>query len=246
MNLNHFENHASLQNKSELERTELIAFYLSENLQQAEFAVTDICSAFIDLGYAKPNTSRLKTNIQQSRRFINGSSKGKFRLAAKTRLHLVESYPDINSSEEVVSDSSLLPETLFESSRRQYLLKSVQQINAAYENNLFDACALMMRRLLEILLIHSFEQAGIEDSVKDPDGSYQNLKTLINKAKSRPEISLSSNVSKEMDEFRELGNLSAHRIMYNCRRDDIRTNRLKYRAVIEELLYLAGFVQRGS
>ena len=104
----------------------------------------------------------------------------------------------------------------------------------------------MMRRLLEILLIHCFENANILEDIKDNDGNYQNLKTLINKAKSRPEISLSSDVKKEIDQFRELGNLSAHRMKYNCRRDDIRTKRIEYRAVIEELLYASSLVKDGS
>ncbi len=121
-----------------------------------------------------------------------------------------------------------------------------QQINSAYENNLFDACALMMRRLLEILIIHCFESEGIEDQIKDSDGSYQNLKSLINKAKSKPEIKLSSDVKKDIDQFRELGNLSAHRVKYNCRRDDIRPLRLGYRAVIEELLYAAALVKEKT
>jgi len=137
-----------------------------------------------------------------------------------------------------------LPEVLFIEFRRQYLIKAAQQINAAYENNLFDACSLMMRRLLEILLIHCFEAKGIEDRAKDEEGNYQNLKMLINKAKTFSEISLSNDVKKDIDSFRELGNLSAHRVKYNCRKDDIRVLRVEYRAVIEELLYVAGLAGR--
>jgi len=101
----------------------------------------------------------------------------------------------------------------------------------------------MMRRLLEVLLIHCFEAAKIEDAAKDQDGNYQNLKTLINKAISRTEITISNDVKKDIDKFRELGNLSAHRVKYNCRRDDIRKDKLGYRAIVEELLYISALIK---
>jgi hypothetical protein len=154
--------------------------------------------------------------------------------------------PDVLESEDVISDDSILPEILLKETGRPYLIKLAQQINSAYENNLFDACSLMMRRLLEVLLIHCFESAGIDNAVKDDDGNFKNLKTLINTAISRVEIKISNDVKKDIDKFRELGNLSAHRVKYNCRRDDIRVVRLDYRAVVEELLYASNLVKASS
>jgi hypothetical protein len=101
----------------------------------------------------------------------------------------------------------------------------------------------MMRLSLEILLIQCFESVGIENHVQDAVGNYQNLKTLINHAKSKLEIKLSSYVKNDVDDFRELGDLSAHRVKYNCRRNDIQLVRLGYRALIEELLYVSGLVK---
>lgn len=246
MKVEQFSNLSSLSEKQELEKVELLAFYFSVNKDQHEFSVSDLSSILVGLGFAKPNPSRLRGKLKKSQSFVKGSKKDLFRLSVKTINKLRKEFPDLSESEEIVSDDSLLPEILFKEAKRNYLLKSAQQINASYENHLFDACALMMRRLLEILLIHCFEEAGIEDGVKDPDGNYQNLKTLINKAKSKPEITLSSDAKKDIDNFRELGNLSAHRIKYNCRRDDIRPLRLGYRAIVEELLYASGLVKDKS
>lgn len=243
MKVEQFAGIADLANKAELEKIEHLAFYFLENKEQAEFTVADMSAILVGLGYAKPNTARLKGKIKKSSAFVNGSKKDQFRLSVKRSAALRIDFPDLSESEEIISDDSLLPEILFKEANRLYLLKVAQQINAAYENNLFDGCALMMRRLLEILLIHCFESAGIESQVQDAEGNYQNLKTLINHAKSKPEIKLSSGVKKDIDDFRELGNLSAHRVKYNCRRDDIRPLRLGYRAVIEELLYVSGLVK---
>ena len=64
-----------------------------------------------------------------------------------------------------------------------------------------------MRRLLEILVIHTFDHCGIGHEAKDANGDYVKLKTLINKAKARNEIGLSKTTKSSVDEFRELGNL---------------------------------------
>lgn len=244
MKVEQFSSKADLVNKSEIQKVEHLAFYLMENKDQSEFTVKDLSGILVALGFAQPNMTRLKAAIRKSSVFNKGAKTDYFRLSAKAIKSLREQYPDLSESEEIMSDDSLLPEVLFTETRRPYLIKAAQQINASYENNLFDACSLMMRRLLEILLIHCFEAKSIEDRVKDEEGNYQNLKTLINKAKTFPEIPLSSDVKKEIDSFRELGNLSAHRVRYNCRKDDIRVLRIEYRAVIEELLYVSELVAR--
>ena len=244
MKIEHFSSFANLFNKTEIQKIEHLAFYLLENKKQSEFTVKGLSETMVDLGFAQPNVTRLKSSIKKSPTFNKGTKADYFKLSVKAIKSLREQYPNLSESEEIMSDDSLLPEVLFNEARRQYLIKNAKQINAAYENNLFDACSLMMRRLLEILLIHCFEVKGIEDRVKDEEGNYQNLKTLINKAKTFTEVPLSNDAKKDIDSFRELGNLSAHRIKYNCRRDDIRVLRAEYRAIIEELLYVSELTAR--
>ena len=210
MKVEQFSSKADLVNKTEIQKVEHLAFYLMENKDQSEFTVKDLSGILVALGFAQPNITRLKAALRKSSVFNKGAKNDYFRLSAKAIKSLREQYPDLSESEEIMSDDSLLPEVIFNETRRPYLIKAAQQINASYENNLFDACSLMMRRLLEILLIHCFEAKSIEDRVKDEEGNYQNLKTLINKAKTFPEIPLSSDVKKEIDSFRELRNLSAH------------------------------------
>lgn len=242
MKVEYFSSFSQLPDKTELERVELLAFFFSETKDQPEFTISEISAVLSALGFARPNTSRLTNNIRKSKNFINGSKTGLYRLSQRKLVELKNNFPELSDNEEIISDDSLLPEILFKGTKRNYLIRVAQQINASYENNLFDSCALMMRRLLEILLIHCFEAHGMQDQVQDEDGNYQNLKTLINKAKSKSEIKLSSDVKKDIDDFRELGNLSAHRVKYNCRKDDIRKLRMGYRAVIEELLYCASLI----
>jgi len=246
MKLEEFNRVADLASQTELQKVARLAFYLAENKDQDEFEVGEVSNLLFALGYAQPNQARLRNRLQKSNDFVKGTKTGRFRLSVRVKSRMRQIVPGINESEEILSDDSILPEILLSETRRTYLVRIAQQINSAYEHNLFDACALMLRRLLEILLIHSFKNCGIEQESKDGDGNYLRLKTLINKAKARPEIGLSPSTKQAIDDFRELGNLSAHRITYNCRRDDIRKIRLEYRAVVEELLYKAGLQADGG
>ena len=40
--------------------------------------------------------------------------------------------------------------------------------------------------------------------------------------------------------FKDIGNFSAHKIWYNSTKQDIEPHILKYRVIIEELMYKAG------
>lgn len=244
MKLEHFVTSANFSSIKELERIELLAYYFCEIKGELEFDLINLSAILVSLGHAKPNTTRLKQNIIKSKAFIKGSTVGCYRLSVKKKQELKDAFPDMSKSEEIVSDDSVLPEVIFEASGRQYLHRLAKQINASYENNLFDGAAMLMRRLLEILLIHGFQKKSIESEVLESDGNYCKLKTLINKASSNKLMGLSPSTKKSIDQFRELGNLSAHRIQFNCRQDDIRTLKIEYRAICEELLYIADLVKK--
>ena len=135
---------------------------------------------------------------------------------------------------------TIIPNALFEglSSNFQSLCK---QINASYENHLYDCTAVLMRRLLECLLVLSFQKAGIESEIMDKNCNYHiPLDGIIKNAAQNSVLALSANTKKELSLFKDLGNYSAHKIWYNCTQQDIKPHILKYRVIIEELLYKAG------
>lgn len=143
-----------------------------------------------------------------------------------------------NDSITVNQSGSILPTELFNTlpANVQSLCK---QINSSYENNLFDCTAVIMRRLLESLLVLSYQKAGIETDIMN--GNYHvTLDKIIKNAEQNTVLALSSNTKKDMSLFKDLGNYSAHKIWYNCTQGDIKPHILKYRAIIEELLYKAG------
>ena len=145
---------------------------------------------------------------------------------------------ELEDAVEVEQLGTVLPDALFVGlpTNVQLLCK---QINASYENNLFDCAAVMMRRLLESLLVLSYQRSGIEDEIMN--GNYHvTLDKIIKNAEQSKTLSLSSNTKKDMALFKDLGNYSAHKVWYNCTQGDIKPHILKYRVIIEELMYKAG------
>lgn len=144
---------------------------------------------------------------------------------------------DITSVQQL---GTILPDALYNGlqSNIQSLCK---QINASYENNLFDCTAVIMRRLLESLLVLCYQNSGIEADIMDKSGLYHiSLDKMIKNAEQNTTLAFSANTRREMALFKDLGNYSAHKIWYNCTQQDIKPHILKYRTIIEELMYKSG------
>jgi len=71
---------------------------------------------------------------------------------------------------------------------------------------IFDGCAVLMRRLLEVMLILAFRKLGIEAAIQEPDGSYKMLEGIINDAKTYGTLKLSRDSKEVLEVFRKLGN----------------------------------------
>ncbi len=76
----------------------------------------------------------------------------------------------------------VLSQSLFKSTRG-YLENIVYQVNTSYENSCYDACSVMIRRLIEILIIETYEHNHIENKVKNTNGDFFSLDDLINGAR---------------------------------------------------------------
>lgn len=94
-----------------------------------------------------------------------------------------------------------------------------------------------MRRLLEVMLILTYEELRVEAEIQDSAGQYKQLNEIINNAIANKTLALSRNTKDSLHTFRKLGNFSAHKVYYNANRKSIESVILDYKATIEELLY---------
>lgn len=243
MTLANFIVQSDLLNETEINKIKLLSYFFRVKNEVLEFSLEDIESWFVgNLHHTSPNLYRVKQNLLKSSDFVKGTKQDFFRLNSRTFAKLDEKFKLTSLSEEVETINSILPETLYRNTRG-FIESLAKQINAAYENNIFDGCAVLMRRLLEICLILAYQKNGIESAIQGPDGSYKMLDGIINDALVNSKLSLSKDAKAVLHDFRELGNFSAHKIYYNCRKTEIEIVARKYRATIEELLYKSGLIK---
>jgi hypothetical protein len=243
MDVKAFATKTGLDKKRVLEKCIYVAYFLKVVKNQSEFEFDDIFTIFEQLHYPKPTVSKLKRSAVQSRSFIKGSTASHFKLHSKVINRLNEESPELTEkSEDIVSDDTIIPESLY-ANTRGFIVSLSKQINSSFENNIFDGCAVLMRRLLEVLLILTYEKMGIESEIKQSDGSYMLLNGIVSNATSHNKLGLSRNTKEGLEDFRVIGNFSAHKIYYNAKRKDITSVSKNYRATIEELLYKSGIIK---
>ncbi len=117
-------------------------------------------------------------------------------------------------------------------------VRVVDQINGTYERGWYDACAIMLRRLLEMLIIEAYVANGMKDKIKGENGRFLRLNGLIRRACSESSWALDDNGA-ILRRLNAIGNWSAHKRRFVANRDDIDKHVSELRIVVQELLFLA-------
>jgi hypothetical protein len=133
---------------------------------------------------------------------------------------------------------AIVPLELVEGTR-DYIAIVTREINKTYEVDCYDACAVMIRRLVETLLIEVYEAHGIEARIVEPSTrDYFALSKLIDKVRAETSLPLSRNTKKALRDLKDVGDLAAHNRRFIAVRDYIDELKLGLRVVVQELVYL--------
>lgn len=135
----------------------------------------------------------------------------------------------------------VLPLSVFKGTRG-YIEIVVNQINGTYEYACYDACAVMIRRLIETLIIEAFEQNNIAENIKNQNGELLPLSELIGCVLKETSWNVSRNTRKALQalpDVKSIGDLSAHNRRFNAHRGDIDRIIPDIRTITQELLYIA-------
>jgi hypothetical protein len=236
--LDQFAQACALTSLTELDKVCCLAFFHLRTEKIEEFTVTDASQWLMAVGGASPNRSRLEKRLHSSRNTIQG--RNGWRLSPKFAQSLDAKFLALLvKSQEIIDEGTILPEVDY-TGTRGYIESLAKQINGSYEHNLFDGCAVLMCRLVEVLLILSYRKLNMERAIQDQAGNFLMLENIVHNAKSNSALGLSRNSKNSLDTFRLLGNFSAHKIEYICRREYIQPHIQDYRATIVELLHKAG------
>lgn len=136
----------------------------------------------------------------------------------------------------------LFPLVKLNQTGRGYLVSIGSQMNECYSASLFDASAVMMRRLLESVLIEAFEAKQLVAKIKDPGGDFLQLTGIINKALAEPSWNLPRKVKEGLGKLRDSGHRSAHNRYYLATKDDLDKLEDACRESVEAFLHIAGLL----
>jgi hypothetical protein len=126
-----------------------------------------------------------------------------------------------------------IPNELIED--RHYVLKKVLwEINKSYDSACYNACASMIRRLTESLIVQAFEHHEIESVIKKDD-NYLDFSELIGKAIAEPKLKLTRNTKRILPDLKFFGDLASHNRKALVRKDDLDRLHQATRSAIEEL-----------
>jgi hypothetical protein len=139
----------------------------------------------------------------------------------------------------VSSDDSVIPRALVRGTRG-YIEKTVFQINGCYQNSWFDACAAMIRKLIEILIIEVYESnKRLCDITDSKTGRLFTLDELISVIISDPSWRLGLSTKRGLEQAKALGDKAVHNRKGNTYLHDIEPFLQDFRLTIQELLYLS-------
>lgn len=238
-----FKKAVELEDQKQIDQAMLICYYHHKETGESQFEPKGVQTLFSDFGFNAINVSRVKKALIEKHKMRTIKGMQSTLEFIPTILQELESrYSSLwNDTETIESNSELIDESKF-CGKRGYLDKLVKQINHTYSHNCFDACAVLLRRLFEILLVLTYQNTGNEAAISKSDGTHFMLEAIVKDAVQNKDLGIPARISKNFDAFREVGNNSAHSITYTAGQKDITDIQRDYRVMMEDLYNRAGLI----
>lgn len=143
------------------------------------------------------------------------------------------------TADPVPETEQVLPMTVVQNTRG-YIEKVVQQANGCYEHQWYDACAVMIRRLVETLIIELYEAKGKAAEIQDSNNNFLMLGDLVDRITGDKSWNLGRETKQTLPLLKSLGDRSAHTRRYLAKKADIDKVLHGLRVVVDDLLHLSG------
>jgi hypothetical protein len=227
----------------QLDRALALLWFVGRQDQTVGLTAKEVAEFIRAVGHAEQNVSRLGVLLSADKRTAAAKGGGwMLRAAARRELDLV--YAEYAGPVELPASDSLVP-MAFVVGTRGYISKVADQVNKSFDAQLYDCCAVMCRRLIETLIIESYEKNGRASEIKD-GGQYVGLSDMVGRLESDNSMALSRPAMQTLKSFKAIGDLSAHNRHWNARLGDIEPHKIGFRQVVEELLYRTGMHPSNS
>jgi hypothetical protein len=122
-----------------------------------------------------------------------------------------------------------------------YICRLVPQINGCHEREWFEACAMVVRRLVETLLITLYDKKGWKGDLTYPNGDLFGLKKIINVVSTDTRLGLDNKtlngLTEILKDLKNLGDTAAHDYRVKTRRQDLAAAQKPLRFTCERLIF---------
>jgi hypothetical protein len=137
------------------------------------------------------------------------------------------------SQQTVQTEAPFLPEEIIED-RHGIPKRILWEVNRCYDASCYNACAAMIRHLIEMLIVGAFEHHNLSDRIKD-DGDYLPFSALIGKAAAEPAFKLGRETKRVLPDLKFFGDAAVHSRMILVRKHDLDRMHNEIRGAVEEL-----------
>lgn len=222
-------------NLSKSVQIDYIAYFLV--LKQSDFSPKDIRDTFNMLNTPQYSNINAYLSNNLKKKFISKTN-GKYAL---TRQLYNELDTQFNNQKRLpLPSNDLFPKEILEGTRK-YIIDMGNQAILCFDLGLYDACAVMIRKLLETLIIETFERYKIADKIKNKDDNFPYLSDLISFLLNEKTWNISRNAKTGFLSIKNSGDLSAHNRRYCAKKQDILDTKQAMRICIEELVKLIDY-----
>jgi len=189
-----------------------------------------------DLRIGNPNRSQLEKDLKKSPDVIRTGDL--FQIKAGRSDQVRRLLQEVDENPIVDMSDAYIPRQIW-SGTRNYIEKVATQLCGCWEHKFYDAAAVMLRRLAETLVIEAYEALGRQDEIKDHEGNYFMLGTLVDRSCAHNGINLGREAKGALKDMKEHGDRSAHNRRINAVRPELERIRSGARTAVEELINIA-------
>jgi len=179
--------------------------------------------------------------------FLSRKSKGKdvlflknkygVKLNRKTHVEIAEK---INEQILLPVSNNLVPLEIFNNTP-YYIVENAKQMCRCYDLGLYDACLVMMRKLVETLIIECFERFNASSEIKNPAGHFLYLSDLIPIFMQSTKWNPSRNLENTIKQVKKYGDLSSHNRRFLAKKNDIDDFKFDLRQCLEEIILIINY-----
>ena len=236
-----FADATGIDKKTETEAFELLCYYQYKERGIVSFIVRNMLDLYSAAGLAVPDRSLLEKQVKKHPALKSHGIEGGFEFAPGVVGALDNKYGNLwidaklqkrPSKDAAPAGSEVIPEERF-CGKRDGFDRLISQVNSTYRNEHYDACASVMRRLLEAALILSFQTNGIENEIRSGSGHLK-FEELIRKADESTVLGLSGK-GVDIAALSGIGDYSGRGPLYTFSANDINSARIAYRNALEAL-----------